>query len=269
MTTNISLLDYWPNDDWDHASGCFFTDADSAPEAVFLAVHQPMTLQKQYFKSSAQPKPQKENDILLALLQPNPKNGTLIIPIIGDSGVGKSHMIRWLHAHLKLRADQKQRHVVRIPKSASMRRVLDLILEGLEGKKYEDLRKSIQGARLPKTDNEASNELMSKLLTELQNTSKTSDDQERRNHCSEKGLQALIKEPQIENYFFAQTDEDEDKWGVIARIAHRFVVGTKQNISGERNQFFESDFAFLEGIDKTKLGAVTVISKVCVGQFTV
>ena len=265
MTTKLSFVDYWPEEDWDHAAGCFFTDADSAPEAVFLAVHQPMTLQKQYYKSSAQPKPQKENDILAALLEPNPKNGTLIIPIIGDSGVGKSHMIRWLDAHLKLRTAHKQRHVVRIPKSASMRRVLDLILEGLDGKKYEDLRKSLQGARLPQTDIAASNDLMSALLTELENASikaaaqirdgnATSDARERKTHCSERCLRALISDPQMRGHFFDRTNEDEEKWGVIARIAHRFVAGSKRNMSGERNQFFDEDFAFIEKLEGKQLG---------------
>jgi type II secretory pathway predicted ATPase ExeA len=122
----MKLIDFWPPDDQEHIGDCFFTDADSAKEAVFLAVHQPMQLVRENFRSkNVEPVLQNEDQVLQFLLKKNPANGTLILPIVGDSGVGKSHLIRWLHAHLKLRKDRDSRHIVRIPKSASLRTVLN------------------------------------------------------------------------------------------------------------------------------------------------
>ncbi len=60
----------------------------------------------------------KEEDLLNHFLQtPRP------IPIVGKAGVGKSHIIRWLDAKLRLRKEYKDKkwHIVRIPKSASLR----------------------------------------------------------------------------------------------------------------------------------------------------
>ena len=57
--------------------------------------------------------------------------GALLIPITGPSGVGKSHIIRWLDAQLQRSGKSENFHIIRIPKSASLRKVVELILAPL------------------------------------------------------------------------------------------------------------------------------------------
>ncbi len=141
------LIDFWP--DADNCQDCLFTEAEAADEAVFLAAHQPMKIGRRYLGSSAKTDEiVDEGTVLDALLVSHPPSGTLVLPITGASGVGKSHLIRWLDAKLRLRKDHATRHVVRIPKSASLRNVLELILQDL-GKKYDPIRAQLKGAKLP------------------------------------------------------------------------------------------------------------------------
>ena len=54
------------------------------------------------------------------------------MPIIGESGTGKSHLVRWLHLRT---AGPSGRRVVYIPKyGTNLRRVIELILSDMDGR---------------------------------------------------------------------------------------------------------------------------------------
>ena len=87
----MKLIDFWPPNDIDHSAKCFFTEAETASPAVFLAVHRPMTLQKEVYGSEGiEPELQTEEDVLEAFLDPS--EAALVAQMSVDSG-GKSHMI--------------------------------------------------------------------------------------------------------------------------------------------------------------------------------
>ncbi len=264
----MKLIDFWPPNDSDHSAKCFFTEAETASPAVFLAVHRPMTLQKEVYGSDGiEPELETEEDVLRAFLDPDPESGTLVAPIIGDSGVGKSHMIAWLDANLRMRSDSDSRHIVRIPKSASLRTVLDRILEGLLDKQYKDLKQEIATARLPPTLQKATGLLEIGLRNELQLLGQEAaarikgdeakpGDKERKAHCTQNALVALLHDPGIQGYFSSH-DGDESEWGVLTRIADRCLNGSKKTDDGPLNEFFESDFDFIQNIDTQDLAAPT------------
>ncbi|MBK5395427.1 hypothetical protein JFU47_01520 [Pseudomonas sp. TH39(2020)] len=156
----MSLINYWPQPEY--VTQCIRTEAEELAEHVLLAVHEPMQLLR--VGSGADQLCDEENllEHFLSIERP--------IPIIGRSGVGKSHLIRWLDAKLKLHSDCQSWHVVRIPKNASLRQVLELLLAGLEGEDFEQARSRISsvGEQL-KTDAVADLLLtfMSQQLNEL------------------------------------------------------------------------------------------------------
>lgn len=257
-----TLSHYWPNEK--NCDQCLFTEAETADEAVFLAVHQRMRVLRRFHGSTRVEENKSEDDVLDALMVAEPASGTLVLPITGPSGVGKSHMIRWLHAHLKLRRDRAKRHVVRIPKSASLRRVLELILEDMPAK-YKPLREKLASARLPPTLLDATQRLSANLRVALELAGKEAeqrildkkprvDDQARRAHCQEKGLIALLRDPQVSRYFDAHEGEP---LGVIARIAQRCLEGTKKHDQGPQNQFLPTDLDFVLEQGPATLAAVT------------
>ena len=216
----------WPSQK--HGRGCLATEAETIDDAVFLAVHQPMRLYRAPIKDSSQREERTEEDLLNALLEEDPASGTLLIPIVGESGVGKSHMVHWLEAQLRHRPDGVERKVVRIPKSASLRRVLALILEKLEGPEYDAIRQKMVSAELTLSPMEATLGLREKLLLELDRRNKETRAQLQINNAkalreieaftAPQCIPALLQDPGLNEHFVR--GESSPK-AVLWRIAER------------------------------------------------
>lgn len=129
---------YWPSEV--NIDKCIRAEAEELSDQVLFSVHEPMELvrtlseinQKEEFKNNAE-------DALLKNLMSSSRP----IPILGDSGSGKSHLIRWLDIKLKTSEETKNWIVRRIPKSASLREVLNILLDGLEGEIFDKARDQI------------------------------------------------------------------------------------------------------------------------------
>src|SRR6478736_1324473 len=92
------LARYWP--DGNEVTRCIKREAETASEAVLLAVHQPMLLTVRNAGSSHETEV-GESEFLEAFLNKDLPEGILLQPITGASGAGKSHLIRWLAAQLE------------------------------------------------------------------------------------------------------------------------------------------------------------------------
>lgn len=123
------LNTYWPGAA--QVNACIKNEAETADVAVLLAVHQPSPLSTRDVGSNLATAVTEE-DLLNAFLTDNVPEGRLVLPITGASGAGKSHMIRWLDAQLRRSPQRDRLHIIRIPKSASLRTVVELILEPLK-----------------------------------------------------------------------------------------------------------------------------------------
>jgi hypothetical protein len=252
-----SLLDFWP--DAEHCDDCLKNEAETAADAVFLAVHQPMHLLRQVYQpQNTLAEVKTEDDLLKALLARTP-SGTLILPITGASGVGKSHMIRWLDACLRLRPDQARRHVVRVPKSASLKRVLALILEGLAGEGYAVLRERLTSAQMPPTPEKATWQLLAEMLSALDESANTAKqaiaagDNPKANALKKaycQGLNAILKDSHLEKFF---TAHDGGTPGALARIAARCIQGSPDVEEAGRSQFLESDLRFVPDVSLAEM----------------
>lgn len=104
---------------------CIRTEAEELAEYTLLAVHQPVNLLRRD-KDGNNLGYAKEEDLLNHFLEtPRP------IPVVGKAGVGKSHIIRWLDAKLRLRRVQRQEVAhCSYSQSASLREVLTSMLAG-------------------------------------------------------------------------------------------------------------------------------------------
>lgn len=261
---SLSLWDIWPSEN--NANECLMTEAESASDALFLAVHQPMRIGCSAYGVQGSVELKSEADLLKAFVAKPPPSGTVIFPIVGSAGIGKSHLVRWLDAHLRRRSDSAKRHIVRIPKSASLKRVLELILEGLPNDKYGGLRKELTTAVMPPDLLTATRGLQAKLLVLLErkfqearnriaaNTARQ-DDRQRMAHCAPGSLQALLMDPEIGSHFTAY--EDSNRMGVLARIASRYVYGAGSSDKGPENVFTESDLEIPETINRAHLANQT------------
>ena len=141
---NRELLELWPDDQ--AVAACMKTDAESASEAVSMAVHQPVLLERRRIGGEGSLTPCDEKQFLEAFLDPNLSDGRVIAPLVGRSGTGKSHIIRWIAATLNHLPDAASRVVIRIPKGTSLKGVLDILLATLIEPEYEPFRAKLRTA---------------------------------------------------------------------------------------------------------------------------
>jgi len=254
----MELKDYWPVQE--KVNECVKTEAETLPDEVFLAIHQPVKLVKQATDRPDQKEACTENDLLESFLTEDLPSGNLLLPILGSSGIGKSHMIRWLDAQLRRRDDTQKRHIIRIPKSASLKRVLVLILEGLEGEEYDAIRETLETARESIDDLDAVETLRAKLNVALEKENRrirnkieeargeqrepSADDQEREAHSSKAGLQALLHDTELSVPLVR---------GRLSAIARHI---TRDGIEEDelRNQFYEDDLILPDSINLAAAG---------------
>lgn len=138
------LQKYWP--EADQVNACIKNEAETADVSVLLAVHQRTPLTTRNAGTNIET-PVSERELLDTFLSNNVPGGYLLFPITGVSGVGKSHLIRWIDAQIRRSSRREHLHIILIPKSASLRRVVELILEPLAGNpKFEKLRSALTRA---------------------------------------------------------------------------------------------------------------------------
>ncbi|MBW3225282.1 protein DpdH [Marinobacter adhaerens] len=255
----MSLISYWPKDH--DIEKCIRTEAEELSEPTLLAVHEPMHLVKKTNTGSEQC---TESDLLKHFLEVERP-----IPIIGRSGVGKSHLIRWLEAQIKLREESSRWHIVRIPKNASLRQVLELLLDGLEGEEFEQARKKITtvGTGL-KTEEVARHLLtfMEDLLLQLSKDVQAEIEQYQSNntkpgpeeaarlrdikrHTSNPGLQSLINDSEYKKYLLSPEH-------CIFQFASRLTTGASDDEIFRNNYRIEAkDLDFTYNLSDLSRGA--------------
>ena len=135
--TMSGIESYWPS--LENSSECLRTEAETVDEALLLAVHEPTILLRREAQTGKE-FPANEVALLNELMRPVTDGSAVVIAITGASGVGKSHMVRWLRSQLERHPCRNDLVVVSIPKTASLRRVVELILEPLAAEEYENLR---------------------------------------------------------------------------------------------------------------------------------
>src|SRR5207249_2043880 len=140
---SVSLSAYWPS--LREIDNCIRTQAETADEAILLAVHEPASIVRRAAFTNVIEETD-EQALLAAFMTPDLAGGSLLLPITGVSGVGKSHMTRWLDAQLHRQSRSGNMHIITIPKSASLRQVVELILEPLKGSEYDELREELRNS---------------------------------------------------------------------------------------------------------------------------
>ena len=232
---------YWPS--VTEIQRCIKTEAEELSDAVLMAVHEPMTISR-VSAGESEGELVGELELLKHVISTNRPT-----PVLGQSGYGKSHVIRWLDINLRRRNSDDGWHIVRIPKNASLKQALTILLQDLEGPRFEDARNKIDTvgrdlntrtvakhlvvfveARLEELFDEAEEQL--RAAQELGH--QLSEEENRRirkvrKHAKRSGLPALIGDS-----VFSKQLVEEDR--CFYQIAKRFTEGsTDQEI--EENVF--------------------------------
>lgn len=244
----MSLDRYWPS--LANIEACIRTEAETVDPAVLLAVHEGGPLRVRA-ASGASEETRSERDLLAELLRSADDGSAVVVAITGDSGVGKSHMIRWLHAQLQRHPRRDQLVIVLVPKTASLRQVVERILEPLAGDRYERLRSELSKAIESLTPDHASEMLAAALGNQLDRKYKEGIESLRAGNnagdravreqvdCA-RGLRDVLRDPGVRDKWFGK---------VLQRIIRQTVDGGSEAETGELRRFVPEDLATPDGWD--------------------
>ena len=142
------------------AADAIAIDATESSDAVFLATHHPAHILRRPFQQTEGGEICTEEQVQEFVLS-DPAD-PLIIPVIGQSGSGKSHLVRWLKASFAT-ADERL-HVVHIPKyETSLKRVIERVITGFDNKDFDEIRERLSDARDGIVEAEAPGRLLDDL----------------------------------------------------------------------------------------------------------
>ncbi len=237
MTT---LAAFWPTAE--NVAECIRTEAEVLDEAVLLAVHEPGALIKRSAVDASEVAA-TEDDLLTELMRDAGDGSAVLVAITGDSGVGKSHLVRWLYAQLKRHPRRERLVVVLIPKTASLRQVVELILKarGEDGSNLrflKELRETVD-ALSPKDAAAMLSTALSLVLKRKYDEGfaavKTGarDNRALRDRVDlTKRLFDLIRDPEVFDHWLG---------GTLERIIRQTIVGGSEEQTGEQRRFNPDD----------------------------
>lgn len=116
------------------------TEAATPSAEVLLATHAPLRITRRgAVGGHAESEIVDEQQVLNEFLTSEPTNGVLVAPVLGESGTGKSHLVRWVEA--KLDEDTPGRRIIYLRKTdTSLKNVVEQLLVGQKGPKFDEIR---------------------------------------------------------------------------------------------------------------------------------
>lgn len=219
----------------DKAAEAIAIDAAESSDAVFLATHHPAHILKRPFQQESDGSLYTEEQIRELLLT-DPAD-PLIIPVVGQSGSGKSHLVRWIKASLT-GADERL-HVVHIPKyDTSLKRVIERVIAGFNSEDFEDVRTRLADAREEVVEAEAPGRLLNELALSFENWSPQPDGNPDFDYfeylAGGDGLASLLYEKVFRDPLLAEG-------GTIRRFVNQALHGKQEADQGEPLRFGPAD----------------------------
>jgi hypothetical protein len=162
---------------WDTAQVAEIMHREAAvPDpAVLLATHQPPRVRRVAIAGAGSYGADEmvtQDEVLAGVVAATDQS--LIVPIIGASGTGKSHLVLWMRAKLDDDA-APDRKIIYVPKGdTSLGRVIDLILDDRTGSPFDEIRAAVANATRNMTLQEAARRFRDELAIAAGNISATS-----------------------------------------------------------------------------------------------
>lgn len=135
-------------------------EATQSPDHIFLATHHPIVMKRGELISGGVETSYNENDFLKEFLA---SPDFAFVPVLGSSGTGKSHLIRWLKANIET---TERRLVLLIPKlGTNLKDIIGMILNlpQLRGEKFDEYRLRLNQATNSLTEGETRQQLLNQL----------------------------------------------------------------------------------------------------------
>ncbi len=206
-------------------------EATQPPNYLFLATHHPIAMYREDLIKASSRVEYDEEKFLKDFLA---EKDFAFVPVLGGSGTGKSHLIRWLAANIK---STPQRQVLLIPKiGTNLKDIINLILEEIEGERFDEYRQRVSRATNTLTETQSRVQLLNQIAAAVGDNGKREHSRltDEQNYLIEH-LDSLLYDPFFREY-----------WLKDGGIIHRLVIhilGYQDKVEAieERREFSLND----------------------------
>ena len=146
-------------------------DAPAVKDSVFLATHHSRALSRRRIDEIDTDAPGEvvDQDELLDSFLQSAAPELVFVVLLGKAGTGKSHLVRWVLNEVRRRREARD-HIVYIAKTdMSLRRVVELTIEGMAGPEIEKVRKSLEEVRASISPEVAPQRLLEFIMMAVKN----------------------------------------------------------------------------------------------------
>jgi len=186
---------------WDpvEAASLISTEAVSPSTSMFFATHAPLRIFRTHVQESQAAdvgNPVNEHAVRHDFLNRPTANGVLLMPVIGDSGTGKSHLVRWIK---ECTPSDDKRRVIYLPKlGTSLKSVVTALLDDAAGEDFDALRAQVAEV----TEQHDAAGLQNRLLNNLQEAILAAEPPAgpARILVAPSGLPALLLDPHVRDH---------------------------------------------------------------------
>lgn len=193
MTAQINYVCWTPED----VISTIPTEAAVPSDEVLLATHAPLRITRRGGHGGHQASEiVSEQQVLDEFLGAAPNNGVLVATVIGESGAGKSHLVRWVNATLPR---TRRRHVVYLQKTeTSLKDVVEALLVDQRDPEFEELRRKVSSLGSGMTLDEMEHKLLAELAEALRTAE--ADSAYGKALVGENGLRLFFTDPLFEQH---------------------------------------------------------------------
>ncbi|MFF2393946.1 protein DpdH [Nocardia sp. NPDC058114] len=238
MAEQFTLHTCWHADEAAHAIN---TEAVSPSRAIFLATHAPLRLRRSQLTGGTREDAKNlvrakgvvdEKAVLSDFLTRQSDTGALLMPVVGGSGTGKSHLIRWVREQLE---DTRDRKVIYLEKGrTSLKAVIAELLADLESDKAAELRRAIDQLSSSVEPDALARRLINSIEEELSATTQDGISGPTRVLRGPRGVAVLLQDPHVRSYMLEPTR-------FIPQLAHQLLHDRRDGEQQRPERFTRED----------------------------
>lgn len=193
MSSQVNYV-CWTSED---VSSTIPTEAAVPSDEVLLATHAPLRITRRGGHAGHQASELvSEQQVLDEFLSAQANNGVLVATVLGESGAGKSHLVRWVNAKIP---SAPRRHVVYLQKTeTSLKDVVEALLIDQRDPEFEEIRRKVSSLGSGMTLDEMEHKLLSELAEALRTAE--ADSPYGKALVGENGLRLFFTDPLFEKH---------------------------------------------------------------------
>jgi hypothetical protein len=192
---------------WDSAtaSGAVSTEAVVPSQAVFAATHTPLRIRKARIRGRSlelMSGEADENTVLSDFMGRQSDTGNLLMPVVGDTGTGKSHLVRWVRTRIP---ESDHYRIIYLEKSqTSLKAVMETLIAEAESPALAKLKNDIESFSAGLDAAALARRIINALNESLAQTTPQEMSGQSRALAGTRGLASILQDPYTQEHMLSE-----------------------------------------------------------------